>query len=113
MLVEPDSSDDMLSLSASWLIVAVVLGALLMGPWVLSASTLSDERLSRMEAKLDLILSHLGLTYDPLANVPPDVLEAVRNGEKIEAIKRYRAATGADLAEAKDRVEELEAELGV
>jgi hypothetical protein len=45
---------------------------------------------------------------DPLAKVK----EALAAGRKIEAIKLYRAHTGLGLKEAKDAVEEMEAELG-
>lgn len=37
--------------------------------------------------------------------LPPDVLEALQQGRKIEAIKRLREATGLGLKEAKDMVE--------
>lgn len=37
-----------------------------------------------------------------------DVVDALRHGQKIEAIKRYREETGAGLAEAKTFVEALE-----
>ncbi len=42
---------------------------------------------------------------DPL---PPGVVEAWRRGEKIEAIKRLRVATGMGLAEAKAALEVLD-----
>ena len=64
-------------------------------------------RQSRSEAKIDLLLKHAGLTYDPHANVPPGVVEALRAGRKIEAIRQYRMATGAGLKEAKEFVESL------
>jgi hypothetical protein len=64
-------------------------------------------RQRRTEAKVDLLLKHAGLTYDPRANVPPGVLEALRAGQKIEAIRQYRMATGVDLKSAKEFVEEL------
>lgn len=41
--------------------------------------------------------------------LPDDVLAALRTGNKIEAIKRLREATGLGLKEAKDRVEAHEA----
>jgi hypothetical protein len=95
-----------------------------MDPWMIGVITMvvvlvmtraapggDPRRLARLESKIDLVLRHLGLVYDPLAGAEPDVLQAIREGKKIEAIKRYRAATGADLAEAKDRVEELQAHL--
>ena len=64
--------------------------------------------LSRLEAKLDALLKHQGIRFDPYADVPPPVLDALRRGKKIEAIKEYRAATGAGLREAKDYVEEFQ-----
>jgi hypothetical protein len=64
--------------------------------------------LSRLEAKLDALLKHAGIQFDPYADVPQPVIDALRRGKKIEAIKEYRAATGAGLQEAKDYVEELQ-----
>ena len=61
----------------------------------------------RTEAKVDLLLKQAGLTYDPRANVPPGVLEALQAGQKIEAIRQYRIATGVDLKTAKEFVESL------
>jgi hypothetical protein len=69
--------------------------------------------LSRMETKLDLLLQHSGLTYDPHANLPPPLVEALQRGNKIEAIKRYRDATGVDLKAAKEFVEEVQRRDGV
>jgi ribosomal protein L7/L12 len=63
--------------------------------------------LARIEAKLDLVLEHAGLKYVPYANLPATVIEALHNGEKIQAIKHYRAATGAGLKEAKEFIEEV------
>lgn len=71
-----------------------------------------SRRLTRVEAKLDLILKSLGLEL-PVENasVPSDVLAAIRDGKKIEAIKLLRAARGLGLKEAKDEVEEIEARM--
>jgi hypothetical protein len=41
----------------------------------------------------------------PPASLPADVLDALRRGNKIEAIKRMRDQTGLGLKEAKDAVE--------
>jgi hypothetical protein len=65
------------------------------------------KRQLRTEAKVDLLLKHAGITYDPHANVPAGVLDALRAGQKIEAIRLYRQATGADLKTAKEFVESL------
>jgi ribosomal protein L7/L12 len=66
-------------------------------------------RLARVEAKLDLLLKHAGLAYDPRAGVPPGVEDALQRGKKIEAMQLYSKATGLSLQEAKDYVDELQA----
>ena len=65
------------------------------------------KRQLRLEAKVDLLMKHAGLSYDPHANVPPGVLAALQAGQKIEAIRQYRQATGVDLKTAKEFVESL------
>jgi ribosomal protein L7/L12 len=64
--------------------------------------------LSRVEAKLDLLLQNANLKFDPYANESRDVVEALRRGEKINAIKLYRQSSGVGVKEAKDAVEEME-----
>ena len=63
--------------------------------------------LSRLEGKLDAVLKHQGIRFDPYGETPPAVLDALRRGRTIEAIKAYRLATGVGLKEAKDYVDEL------
>ena len=63
-------------------------------------------RLSRIDAELDTLLKNAGITFDELHDLPPDVREALERGERIEAIKRFRQATGGDLKEAKDAIDE-------
>jgi hypothetical protein len=65
-------------------------------------------RLSTLEAKLDLLLKHSGVVYDPFKNLSPGVVESIQAGKKIEAIKRYRQETGAGLKEAKEFIEEVQ-----
>ena len=52
------------------------------------------------------------MTYDKAmtdpVSLPADAVEALRDGNKIEAIKRVRVATGLGLAEAKGLVEAYE-----
>ncbi len=70
-----------------------------------SRISLSDQRVGRVERKLDLILDHLGLREDdPRMD---EVVSLVRDGKKIQAIKVYREITGTGLKEAKDAVERL------
>lgn len=63
-------------------------------------------RLNRLEDKVDLLLNHAGVEEPPLPR-QDEVVSLVRAGKKIEAIKVYREATGAGLAEAKRAVEQL------
>lgn len=62
-------------------------------------------RLSHLDVKLDLLLSHAGIKFDPLAAMPREAADALKRGDKIEAIRLYRASTGAGLAEAKEIIE--------
>jgi ribosomal protein L7/L12 len=64
--------------------------------------------LTRVEAKLDLLLRNAGLQYDPYADLPAPVVEALRRGDKIEAIKHFRQTTGAGLKDAKEFIEEAQ-----
>ncbi len=64
-------------------------------------------RLSRLEAKVDALLQQAGINFDPYQDVLPDVREALEAGETILAIKRFRQATGVDLKEAKEFVDEV------
>lgn len=68
-------------------------------------------RLHRIERKLDLILSHLGLSYQEAGGsneLEGRVRSLLAQGRKIEAIKVYREATGAGLRDAKEAVESYE-----
>jgi ribosomal protein L7/L12 len=63
-------------------------------------------RITQLETKLSALYAHLGLEEpETPTGLGPDVVEAIRGGNTIEAIKRYRAATGADLKSAKDAVD--------
>ncbi|MET9964565.1 ribosomal protein L7/L12 [Streptomyces sp. NPDC006356] len=65
----------------------------------------ADQRVARVERKLDLVLDHLGLDgEDPRMG---EVVSLVRTDKKIQAIKVYREITGAGLKEAKDAVDRL------
>ncbi len=52
-----------------------------------------------------------GAAVGPVGGAPPGVREALEGGNKIEAIRLYRQATGASLRDAKDAVEALEKQL--
>lgn len=65
------------------------------------------DRLSRLDAKIDTLLKHAGITFDEFYDVPPGVREALEEGKRILAIQRYRELTGAGLVEAKAFTEEI------
>jgi ribosomal protein L7/L12 len=74
-------------------------------------------RISALEAKVDHLMRHLTGAEGAASVVPPlpsgestasaRVLELIRSGDKIAAIKQYRSETGADLATAQSEVEKL------
>jgi len=72
-----------------------------------------ESKLSRLEGKVDVLLKHAGITYDPYKNLSDEVIRAVQQGEKVQAIKHYRAETGVGLKEAKEFIEEVQRRLGV
>ena len=63
----------------------------------------NTQRLLRIEAKLDAIIKHLNVAFDPVEAVA--IL--VRRGDKIGAIRLHRSLFGSDLAEAKQQVEAM------
>lgn len=73
----------------------------------LSALERRLNRLSRLDAKVDVLLRHAGVEFDEFRGVPAGVQEALERGETILAIKRFRQSTGAGLKDAKDFVDEV------
>ena len=79
-----------------------------------------ENAVKRIDKRLDWVEEHLsrvaGLDYVPMGrsqvrpdatSVSADVLELARAGKKIEAIKRYRELTGADMAQAREAIDNL------
>jgi len=67
-------------------------------------------RVNELEEKLKMLYRHLNLEYleagsDPILS--PKVQDAIRSGNKIEAIKIYRELTGLGLAEAKAAIDKV------
>jgi ribosomal protein L7/L12 len=96
-----------------YLIILLVTVAIMFIQWRLQNLMKRVSAISRLDAKLDLLLQHAGVKFDPYKHVPSDVTEAVKRGNKIEAIKRYRQSTGVGLKEAKDFIEEVQRRAGV
>jgi hypothetical protein len=97
------------------LIAFAVLGLMLLAG---IASRLNGMRsqiavLSRIEAKLDLLLKQANIKFDPYANVSREIAEAVRAGQIIKAIKLHRESTGVGLKEAKEYIEGVQRRGGV
>jgi hypothetical protein len=97
-----------------WTLIAVVallvLGGLFAVLLVIGLSRSADGgdvdwQLVRIERKLDLILTNLGVGHDE--HVPPAVLELVRLGKTSEAAKEYRRLTGARASVAKREIDHL------
>ena len=65
------------------------------------------KRIARVEGKLDVLLKNADLQYDPFADIPNHVADAVRSGNKVLAVKLYREATGCDLREAREQIDDL------
>jgi ribosomal protein L7/L12 len=95
-------------MTQSVVIVAVMVAAGIMLFWRRFAAIEQRlNRLSRLDAKLDTLLKHAGISFNEYESVPADVVEALQRGEMILAIKRLRQATGMGLKEAKDYVDEV------
>lgn len=75
---------------------------------------LLKSKVSELEDKLQFLYRRFNIDYmDPNSDpmLAPQVQDALRRGNKIEAIKIYRELTGVDLAEAKDAVDRAERSL--
>jgi ribosomal protein L7/L12 len=70
-------------------------------------------RVRALELKVEFLLKELGLTEKANAYVPDispvlaEIMPLIMQGNKIEAIKRYRELTGSDLRTAKEAVERM------
>jgi ribosomal protein L7/L12 len=68
-----------------------------------------DRRLAKIERQMKLLLDALDVVDERPRSA---VVEALERGRKIDAIKAYRAETGAGLTDAKRAIEDIERELG-
>jgi len=68
------------------------------------------QRVIKLERQITYLMKHLRLNYceKPEEAIYPEILELIRKGKKIRAIKLYREETGVGLKEAKEYVESLE-----
>lgn len=72
---------------------------------------LLKSRINELEDRLNDLYQRLGIEYEDPDSDPirsPQVQEALRRGNKIEAIKIYRELKGVGLAEAKEAIDRAE-----
>jgi len=71
-------------------------------------------RINELEDRLKYLYRHLRIEYSDDPDAPNrKVIEALRTGNKIEAIKIYREIHNVGLAEAKQAVDGMESRLGL
>ncbi len=71
-------------------------------------------RVAELERRLDFLYKKLGIEYiDNPSSIDSRIIEFLKRGNKIEAIKIYRELTDTGLAEAKQAVDSIEARLGL
>ncbi len=69
-------------------------------------------RVAELEVKLDFLYSKLDIEYiNNPGMADARIIDLIKKGNKIEAIKAYRDLTNADLADAKREVEKIEASI--
>lgn len=88
---------------------AILIAVVLQAPG--QAVRKQQRRLAALEHKLDLVMAHLGVVEPEPAM--PEVVRALEQKHKIAAVKAYRDATGADLAEAKRAVDAMAEQRGL
>ena len=71
------------------------------------------QEVATIHRKIDFLFRHLGVTFVD-ERPPPDAVEQMLvAGDKIGAIRVYRALHGAGLREAKEAVDEMAARMGI
>ena len=77
---------------------------------------LLKSRINELEDRLNFLYRRLNIEYtdsnsDPIFS--PQIQDALRRGNKIEAIRIYREQTGVGLAEAKQAIDGIASRLGL
>ena len=94
-----------------WFSIVIVVVILALVIWAVNRATAGYYRaeIARLERKIDFLYRKFELDYarEQAASLPAQVRELAATGRKLEAIKAYREATGADLVTAKNAVESL------
>ena len=76
--------------------IAAFLAAILLVLTLFRLSVLEKRvvTLSRLEGKVDSLLKHAGIAYDPYENLSDDVIRAVQQGEKFKLSSTMQKAKG-------------------
>ncbi|HTX91844.1 MAG TPA: hypothetical protein VMC09_11585 [Anaerolineales bacterium] len=82
----------------------------------------TDEEVSRLrgrivhlEGQIAFLYKHLGVEFvpEPAAADDPRILEAIRNGKTLDAIRLFREIHGVGMGEATQGVDEIKGRLGI
>ena len=70
------------------------------------------ERIAALEAQVEHLYRQLNIAPPPFApvrptGIPPEIVDLVRAGRKIDAIKLHREMFGSDLSEAKNIIDSI------
>ena len=73
------------------------------------------QRVARLEGKIEFLYSHLGITFVPEATPSDDprLIEYLKKGDTLNAIRIYREIHGVGLEEARKGVDEIRGRLGL
>ena len=68
------------------------------------------QRVDKLEHQVAFLMANLGVEYqdEPNQGVSPEIMDLVRRGKKMQALKLFRQETGADLKTAKEFIDSLE-----
>ena len=77
--------------------------------------TLLGVRIAHLEGQVAFLYEHLGITYvpEPGPEDDPRIIEALKQGNLIGAIKVYRELHNSDLNTARLAVQEIQGRLGI
>jgi hypothetical protein len=66
-------------------------------------------RLERVESQMDFLLRRLGIASKEIPgwNASPEIIELMKRGDKVTAIRAFMDETGASLKDAKNFIESL------
>ncbi len=72
-------------------------------------------RVAHLEGQVAFLYEHLGMSFVAEAQLEddPKIIEALKGGNLLQAMKVYRENTGASMDDARKAVEEIQGRLGI